>query len=275
MKAVNKEKLLNFATSEEDRLFVRKLMDKANRSSRGYLAYTHFIDPHQRHIARKVLQELGIKYVFDGGYHEAERVIVLFPPDYLTGSSESETLEYLRNDPAYPVSLIEISYRKNQFLKDLSHRDFLGALMNLGIKRETLGDILVHHDYAQVILLSDIGAFIENNLNQVGRLDVDVKTVPLTNLNVPEMKTTIKTSTVASLRLDAIVAEGFDISRSAAAEYIKSGKVYLQYEECSNVSRTVDEGQTITLRGKGRIVLENVGAVSKKNRIFVTIKRFV
>lgn len=275
MTGIDKEKLLSFARTEEDKLFVRRLVDKANQSLKGYITYTHFIDPHQRSVAKKVLNELGVKYVFDGGYKDAERVVVAFVSEYLTGSTEAETLEAVRNDPSYPVSLVEISYKKNRYSRELTHRDFLGAIMNLGIKRETLGDILVHDEYTQVVLLSDMAAFIENNLTQAGRLRVDVKTAPLSKLTVPAVKTTEKTTTVASLRLDAIVAEGFNISRSLAADCIKAGKVYLQYEECNNVSKTVEEGQTITLRGKGRIVLESIGAVSKKNRIFITIKKYI
>ncbi|NMA64975.1 MAG: RNA-binding protein [Clostridiaceae bacterium] len=275
MIGINKEKLLNYARTEEDKLFVRRLMDKAQKSIKGYLTFTHFIDPHQRAIARQVLHELGVKYLFDGGYKDAERVTIAFLPDYFDYNTDSETLEMVRNDPSYPVSLVQISYKKNQYSRELTHRDFLGAVMNLGIKRETLGDILVHDEYSQIIVLTDIADFLENNLYQLGRLSVDVKTVPLTKLVVPALKTTEKTTTVASLRLDAIVAEGFNISRSLASDCIESGKVYLQYEECNNVSKSVEEGQTITLRGKGKIVLCSIGSTSKKNRIFVTFKKFI
>lgn len=275
MDSARREKLLLYAQSEEDRLFIAKLIDKAAQSDKGYLTWTHFMDPHQRSIAKRVLRDMGIHAIFDGGYPSAERVLAMFLPDYMLYDSENAQMEAIKTGSEYPLSLIQVTYRKNQYTKELTHRDYLGALMNLGIKRETLGDILVHEDRGQIITLSEIAPFIAQNLKQVGRAGVEVQMAELTQMELPTYKTEEKTSTVASLRLDAIVAEGFNLSRSEAAAFIEAGKVFLQFEECTNVSKNVEEGSTITLRGMGRFVLEKVGGNSKKNRIFVTIKRFI
>ncbi len=272
MVSAKREKLLKYAMTEEDRLFLAKLLDKAEKADGGYLTYTHFLDPHQRSIAKRVLREIGKTAIFEGGYAEAERVVGLFLPDYLAGA---EILDDFRSNPEYPLSLIQVIYKKNAYAKELTHRDYLGALMNLGVKRETLGDILVHDGFAQVIALSDVASYLENNLTQVGRVSVEVRKSDVSQLLLPNVKAEEKTATVASLRLDAIVAEGFNLSRAKASEYIEAGKVYLQFEECTNGSKDVEEGSTISLRGMGRIILDKVGGNSKKNRIFITLRRMV
>lgn len=273
MEFSEREKLFRFARTEEDKLFLAKLSDKARQSDRGYLACTHFMDPHQRMLARRFLIEAGIFVLFDGGFDEAERVVALFLPDYRADGFSS--LEKLRTEDDYPVSLMRVSYKKNAYVRDLTHRDYLGALMNLGIKRETLGDILLQEDYAHLFVLSEIVPFIENNLTQVGRLSVEAHRVDFSQIILPEPKVELKTVTVASLRLDAIVAEGFNLSRSEAQAYIEAGRVYLQFEECSQGSKAVDEGQTISVRGMGRVILAGVGGQSKKNRLFITLKKLV
>lgn len=275
MESVEREKFLKYAQTEEDRLFLAKLLDKANQADRGYLTYTHFMDPHQRTIARRILDEHGFRIIFDGGYLEAERVVGLFLPDYMGYTTEIETMEGLRSNSEYPISLIQVDYNKNPYAKELTHRDYLGALMNLGIKRETLGDILVHEEFAQIIALSEITTYLETNLTQVARVRVEARTVELPQLVLLILRTEEKTATVASLRLDAVMAEGFHLSRSEAAKYIEAGKVYLQFEECNNVSKLVDVGNTISLRGMGRIILDKIGGNSKKNRIFITLKKLV
>mgnify|MGYP000927939621 CR=1 FL=1 len=273
MERDTREKLLKAAKTEEDRLFAAKLLDKAERAGSGYLVFTRFMDPHQRTIARLMFREPGVRFVFDGGYAEAERAVAFLPPDYMVCDTEAGTLEEIRSDPGYPISVVRAGYRKTAYTRELTHRDYLGALMNLGVKRETLGDILVHGDFAQIIALSKIAQYIVNNLKQVGRTSVEVRKIELSELVPPVSETEEKTVTVASLRLDAVLAEGFGLSRSEASGYIEAGRVYLQFEECNNASRQVEEGNIISLRGMGRILLDKIGNKSRKNRIFITIKK--
>ncbi len=275
MDSRQKEALEKYSKNEEDRLFLAKVLDKANQADRGYLVYTHFMDPHQRSIAGKLLRELGCQSFFDGGYPEAERTLGIFVPDYMACQSEEETLSAIRGRPDYPLALVQVHYKKNSFAKELTHRDYLGAVMNLGVKRETVGDFLIHEGFAQILVLSDMASYLENNLRQVARVSVEAFAAPLRQLLIPVQKTMTKTAAVASLRLDAVVAEGFGIPRSQAQEYIGSGKVYLEFEECCTVSKPVEEGQTISLRGMGRVVLTQAGGSSRKKRIFVTLQKFV
>lgn len=275
MAGVNREKLLNYAKTDEDKLLVAKLIDKIYKSEKGYMVFTHFLDPHQRAISRKIFRELNQRFVFDGGYPDAERVVAFLIPDYMEGGKE-DTLKTIRNDTEYPITIVQAEYsKKNRYSKELTHRDFLGAIMNLGIKRENLGDILIHDQFAQIITFPEIASYLENNLIKVARTDVETRIIKLSEMILPSLKAEEKTVTVASLRLDAVVAEGFNISRTKASEYIKAGRVFLDFEECVSVSEPVTAGNFISLRGKGRIILEEIGNKSRKNRIFIRIKRLV
>jgi RNA-binding protein YlmH len=267
----DREALLKCAQTEEDRLFLAKVYDKVQQAQRGAMAHTHFMDPHLRSVAKRFLMTMGVRVIFDGGYDNAERVTALFPSPW------EEELDpcALRENVDYPLALIQVDYKKNAFQEAPTHRDYLGALMNLGIKREVLGDILIQEQGAQIVVLSEMASFLESHLTQVGRLSVEARRIPFERLSLPVSRVVEKTVTVPSLRLDAIVAEGFDLSRTQAAKYIEAGKVYLMFEECLSGSKTVEEGQIISLRGMGRIMLDKVGDRSRKNRLFVTLKKFV
>jgi len=265
------------ARSEDDALFLARLDDKLEQAGRGQLVSSNFMDPHQRSLAKRLLTGSSITYSFDGGYDGAERAVCLFVPEYLNTSDQTTASlrEVLIQSGQYPIRLHRVQHDESKYVNILTHRDYLGALMNLGIRRETLGDILVHRGFAQIMVLDKMADNIIGSLTQVSNASVrveeeDILTVEAVN---PEVK--VVKATVASLRLDAVLAEGFSLSRGDAAAYIKAGKVALNFEECLSPDARVAEGCTISLRGMGRMVLEEVGGLSKKNRMFITIKRFV
>jgi RNA-binding protein YlmH len=158
---------------------------------------------------------------------------------------------------------------------DLSHRDYLGSLMGLGIKREVTGDIIVTEDKCSIIVLNEIAGYIAGNLIKVGNAGVSLKLLDIMDLSVPEPKAAEINTTVAALRLDSFCAPAFGISRSKAAEFIKAGKVKLNWEITLNTDKAVCEGDTISLKGKGRAVLEKIGGRSRKDRLAIHIKKFV
>ena len=157
----------------------------------------------------------------------------------------------------------------------LSHRDFLGSLMGLGIKREKIGDILVRDDNCSIIVMEDIAEYLSYNLNKVGNSKVTIELKDVDELEVPEPKTKVLNTTVTSLRLDSVSSAGFGISRSKMVEYIKSEKVSLNWDVTSSLTRLVQQGDTISVRGKGRMVVESIGKTTKKGRIGVVLKKLI
>ncbi len=264
---LSKEGLLKSIQKPEDRLVMAKLLDRAEATARkNRFSHSEFLDPHQVVLAEKVLASFGVcEYTFQGGYPAAERSLVLFRHEY----ADDDELE------EYASGLIKVLSVTPSARNSLSHRDYLGALMALGIKREVTGDIIVSEEQCSIIVLSEMAEYISGNLQKVGNTGVSVKILDIFDLSVPEPKAADIKTTVAALRLDSVCAPAFGISRSKAVEFIKAGRVHLNWEMALNPDKAVKEGDTISLKGKGRAVLEKVGGRTRKDRLAILIKKLI
>lgn len=246
----------------EDRSLAKELAEYATLCADDYTyRYTDFLDPRQQKIAESVLLEFkGISFKFDGGIEGSERrICFIWNEDY---EDAQENL---------PVTILTISWNSGR--KKLSHRDFLGSILGCGIKREKVGDIILDDGRAFVACLSDISRYLLYNLNKVGSTGVSVAETS----EVPKKEEKLKPieTTAASLRLDGIISRGYGLSRSKAAEVIRAGKVRLNWEDAESPSKEVKEGDVISLRGRGRIILKEVSGTTKKDRIKVTIEKYL
>ncbi len=221
-------------------------------------ALSRFLTPAEaRDTAAHFTRRRDILLRFDGGYESAERVRAVFlHPDW--GEYDRET--------AFAALKVVVPPQENV---SLGHRDILGALMSLGINRNVIGDII---EAPPIILcLPELAGFITENLTRAGRARVEALPVALNTIPTREEHLSVKTDTVASARLDSVLAAAFDLSRGRALEYIESGRVSLDHEICLNVSKRVPEGAILSVRGLGRARLLELGGVSKKGRIRVKI----
>ena len=223
---------------------------------------TSFLSPAEVAAVEAELKlKRGQGYVAAGGYEGAERRRLVFLPDYLDA-------EYLPMDEY--ITVLRAEYRFGA----LSHRDWLGSLMGLGIKRETLGDILVFENYADIICTPQIKRFIEDNLVKVGKSGVSVSEIAPHEIVVPTPEFKKKSGTVASLRVDAVASLAFGLSRSEAARLIREGRFSLNHLEELSPSAEVSEGALLSMRGFGRARLASVGGTSKKDRIFIEVHAY-
>lgn len=197
-----------------------------------------------------------------GGAKYCERVMIMFGNEELFGYEEP-----------FPITGIHITPTLSKFSQKLTHRDFLGALINLGIKREVLGDILVHDNEAYVFCIEDIAEFIMSNLSTVKHTSVKccvTKEIPQDWHNsIEEVRIN-----VASVRIDAVVGEVFGFSRSSAQELIRQKQVFVNSTLCENNSRKLKEGDIISVRGSGKFIYVGLNYLSKKGRSNVTINKF-
>jgi len=241
----------------------RRIEDLASRQVRtNQAAATMFLDPAELVQARGVLARLpGVRWFDCGGFDDAERKRIFLMPDYLDEDifPKEEYLSVLR--AACPSGAP-------------GHRDWLGSLMGLGVKRETLGDILVFPKYADIICTRQISGFICSNLTRVGRLGISLSEVELSDIVAPTPEFEKRGGTVASLRLDAVCAIAFGVSRSTAAQLIREGRLALDHVETTSPSAEVSEGNLLSLRGYGRAKLFRVGGMSKKGRLFVELHAY-
>ncbi|MEA4845840.1 MAG: YlmH/Sll1252 family protein [Clostridiaceae bacterium] len=246
----------------EDRILVKELLFYAGACTSNYvLRYTDFLDPRQQKIAADILsRHKGISYEFFGGIENSERNICVIHRGDL-GISEEDI----------PITILCITWSRSSW--KLSHRDLLGGIIGCGIKREKIGDIILGEERAYAACMSDISRYLLYNLSRVGNVAVTVSETD--GIQKKEEKTKIIKATVASLRLDSLIAAGYGISRAKAAETIKSGKIKVNWEDALSSSKEIGQGDVISLRGKGRIVLEEVSGTTKKDRILILIKKYL
>ncbi len=263
--------------NSEDKIFLAKAEDKARMcSDNSMLTSTDFLDMHQRsELCSMRFPFRDVKLVFYGGFEGAERSIGVFLPEYIEADSEKSLGEYFELNPdENPLRIIKVE--KDKFSPKLSHRDYLGALMALGIRREMTGDIIVTDSGCRMAVLSKIAPFIVDNLDKAGRGTLTAKIIPVSKAQKSSAPTGKPDSfTVSSLRLDSLVKNGFGVSRSAACEAISSGLVFVNDTECLKADKKIGSGDKIVMRHKGRMIVTDCSSLSKKGRVIVNILRFI
>ena len=257
------ELIRRVAIEPEDKILLARVLDKMLECERKNIqTNTLFLNERERALAEKIIAAAGgARFFVSGGFPGAERNVLIFLPDYLDEESADS-----------PFSFVRAEFAKEN---ELSHRDFLGALMGGGIKRETVGDILVGSGSCDIVLLNEILQYTLQNLESAGRAKLSLSVIGAEELNVPQKKTQEIKDTVASMRLDSVVSSGFAMARGKAAELIKAGRVSLNHIECCKPDREVAEGDVISARGFGRVEVKEVGGQSKKGRTIIKLLKSI
>lgn len=262
---MNKEKLLERIKEPDEKLLLSKALDRAAFCIKNYeMTFTDFLNPIRAfEILDFVRAETGLNTAAFGGADGCERLMAAFAPEYMS----------IEND-VFPIVPLKVSYEA-KFSKKLTHRDFLGSVLGLGIAREKVGDIVLKDGYCVVFVSEDIADYICANLEKVSRTGVKCNKFKIAEgfsvfSDVKEL-----TLIVSSLRLDAVIAAAFKISRGAAAELIKCGKVFVNWKNEQNVSKSVAENGIITARGYGRIKIGTIEGKTKKDRIVLSVLKYI
>jgi len=224
------------------------------------ICFTDFLDPVSIEKLLGVICEFGIKATVFGGHSGAEREKI--------GLAEGEIAWEI-----FPIKRIIVKYPQ-KFAPNLAHGDFLGSVLGLGIDRSKIGDIVITMQGAVIIVDDGISEFIVMNLEKVGRTGVRAELLAdddeFFGLNNQRR---IRIS-VASLRLDNVLAQGFGVARRDAADAVGAGRVFVNWRGADSPSRLVQEGDMVTLRGSGRIRIDEIGGKSRKDKIYVDITRY-
>lgn len=242
----------------ESSVFEARVSDAAVLCERtGVPKFLGFLTTEESAQAEKLLRRAGARYRFGGGYDGAERQMLACLPDWC-------------EEPDFPLCALTLRFREADVL---THRDFLGALMALGITRESVGDILVEPGRAVIFLKKEIAAFVTEQLDRVGSAGVSVsdgfsEPLPQAGALVPGSET------VASLRLDCVVAALCRRGRTGAAQMIESGLVSVNSSAVLKGTKTVAAGDRISVRGRGRFVIDSVSGLSKKGRIVLKFSEY-
>ena len=258
-----KEKIIRFYKGTEGAETAVKLVDLAEQVKRSQkFRLSGFLDPYGQEIAETVAANYpGIRVDFHGGYHGAERQRAMFID------------EAFGCNPDFNIVLIKASW--NGQFEHIGHRDVLGALMGQGIERDRIGDIIMGAATARILADEQMGTYLLDNLTQIGHSGVSCVLDDLSNIAPKEERCKEIRATVASLRVDSIAASGYGTSRSHAAADIAADKLRLNWQPVKNAAQAVNEGDVLSMRGRGRVEVVEIKGQTKKGRTVVVLKRYI
>lgn len=248
--------------TDEDKRLLSQFLDWTEMAEEKYITkYSAFLDERQCRLCERVMASVKYEnYLLWGGYEYAERKMLCVYPRYSDEDIEN----------TFPMRAVTFRYRRED---KPDHRAFLGSLMALGITRSCLGDILVGEGSTAVFVKDT--AFAEvMGVTKVGRIGVKPeKGFDPTAVREPELREI--SGTVASLRLDSVVSLALRISREKAAALIKGGAVEVFHARADQPSRAVEVGDKISARGYGKFLLKSVDGVSHKDRLHITVCKYI
>ena len=242
------------------RLLQNRFSELAARAARqNRYTFTAFLTPAEQDALLRMERSLEAPAALSGGFEGAERRLACFGDEAALGYP-----------PVFPLCCLRIAPAAHKFATGIGHRDFLGALMALGVKRETLGDILVQDRTGWLFCLEEIAPWICENLTSVGRTNVVCapSAPPEAALRLPEPQEVV----VSSERLDGLISAVWALSRSRSKEYFDRELVFVNGRLADSPSRVPQQGDVISVRGLGRFRYEGLSRETRKGRLRVTVR---
>lgn len=264
---------------KEEQLLEKRLIELSKTAyHRDIITYSDFLNLNELNILHSLPKDqLYTRYITFGGYELAERQMAAFIPDalYLRGTSDSgEEQEVLPDSCNFPFCVLSIEPLHDKYAEELTHRDYLGAILNLGIERSKLGDIIIDGKQAYIFIQSALCVFLKDELTRVRHTGVLLKEVTLEDCHYSPRYEELK-GTVASVRLDSLLVLAFSSSRTKLTGLIEGAKVFVNGRLMTTNSYQVREGDIISVRGMGKFRYIGTLSRTKKNRIFVTIHKYI
>lgn len=248
----------------QEELFQKRIQELANMAyHKGIVMFTDFLNLNELHMVNsRDFGKFGVHVETSGGYDFAERQIAAFLPDALSFDWE------------YPITCLHLQAKSPKFAEKLTHRDYLGAILNLGIERSVLGDILVEDKGAYVFCLNRMADYLEEQLCSVRHTPVVMERI-VSREELPKPTLSLVQGSVASCRLDCLIALAFQVSRSSIVPWIEGGLVFVNGKMITSNGYTPRKGDIISVRKKGRFLFEGVQKTTKKGRYQVLLYRYV
>ena len=269
---MNRQEILNKYINDDDRLLVSKLLNKIEFvNKRNSVGHTDFLDMRQRQLLERVMLELKISnYVATGGYKTAERTVLVIYPEKLEEIIKNDQFDY---NTIFEVVRINLP---NELKGMYSHRDYLGAIIKIGMKREKVGDIITSKDGADLIVLKESEKYIISGLKELTRFSKAIfQSWGIEKLNIEEPKTQLIDIIIPSMRIDSIVSEIIRTSRAKAVTIIKEERVFINQELVTKGAKEVKENDMITVRGKGRFKIGKIINNTRKGNLVLEVEKYV
>lgn len=237
-----------------------KRINEARTRAQKRPVFIGFLNEHEVAIAEDNLSKVQNDYLFWGGYSKAQRQVLGLFPDYIDPQAQE-----------FPIHSLTFKYREQD---TLSHRDFLGAFMALGIQRSTIGDILPERGRGVVFLREEIKPYIQENVLKIGNVGVrviDEITMPLPLIHMYRSLSGV----IASKRIDCITAFLCHVSREKSTVLIKNGLVMRNHKEILSPSEPIKEGDILSIKQKGKFIIDQLGPLTGKGRLAVKCRKYI
>lgn len=267
---MNKQEILQEYKNQEERILVAKMLDKLEfTKTKNKIQYTDFLNLYEQEIALKIMKLVGFeKFYLFGGREDTERKILVMYPEKLTE-------EMTRKNHNSIITIIRINLPR-ELEGEYDHRNYLGAIMKIGIEREKIGDIIVVSRGADIIVKEEISEFLLQNLSSLTRFQsAEISKVNLDELSDSQVAKVEISSVIISLRLDNIVSVLAKTSRNKAIDILKQERVFVNYKLETKPSKQIKVGDIITIRGKGRFEFREIAGNTRKGRYVVKIDKYV
>ena len=267
---MQKQEILSDYKKQEDKILLAQVLDKIKFcKQREKIEYTDFLDMYQVSLVKSFMKKIQFEsYILFGGYENAERnILIIYPEKYSINMIE-------KNYPKI-IKAIRINLSDEEKGK-YSHRNYLGGIVKLGIKREKVGDILVSDDGADILIKEEIAETLKQQLGTLTRFEnsnfaiIEIQDIRKTEIKVEELKII-----VPSLRLDNFVSDLAKTSRSKAVQIIDSERVFINGQNEMKASKQIKLGDIITIRGKGRFVIKEFSGTTRSGRMVIIIEKYV
>lgn len=267
---MNKQELLKDYKRQEDKICLSQVLDKIEFSKTiERIEYTDFLDMYQISLVENFLRKISFEnYQLFGGYAESERkILIVYPEKYSERMIEKNYNKMLK------IVRIKLPEEENG---KYSHRNYLGGIVKLGLKREKVGDILVSYDGADIIVVEDFAEILRKELPSLTRFENSkIAIEEISNIRKKEVKIEEVSIIVPSLRLDNIVSDLARTSRSKAAQIISQERVFINGQNETKLSKQLKLNDVITIRGKGRFVIKEFAGTTRSGRTVVRIEKYV
>ena len=249
---------------KETSILKKRLLDLANQSYQNNMyTFSGFLSLHEQQLVEEIRRENAfIKAEIFGGNTDCERVMVRF--------GDKEELGY---EEEFPIDCIKIEPLIEKFADSLAHRDFLGAVMNLGIERNTIGDIFVQGKSAFLYCHSKMTDYLLKELDKIKHTHVKCRLIRDVG-EMPVSEPVPKEVLVASCRIDGVIAKVYNISRTGSLELFRTGRIFVNGKLMENNSYVLKAGDSVTARGFGKFIFNEEVYKTKKDKLRIWIEKY-
>ena len=255
---------------KDDKILLAQVSDKIEMcENKNKIEYTNFLDLAQIELVQNYIDKLKIEnYISYGGYEQSERKLFAIYPEKFNSTVVEKNLVSI-------VKIVRIQL-PDELKGKYAHRDYLGAVIKLGVKREKVGDIIVDNDGADIIVEKDISKFLLENLSGLTRFSKSKITIEkIDNLRTVEVRREEREIIVSSLRLDNVISELARCSRNKALDIINMERVFVNFQCETKKTKQIKTGDMVTIRGKGRFYIKELVGQTKSGRVIVKIEKLV